>query len=154
MKRLAATGLCCILAGCSTGLFSEDQNGKFPVQIEQMNASINNTNGSIDVAVQVKNASGVALRSITLIVTPYDVGGNRTSAPSGEVTVNGPLKPGNSAGPQTFPNVWQGTDVRCLEVRLVKVTLMDYSTASITGHAANNLVANNSRRECHSNGDS
>ncbi len=153
MKRLAATGLCCILAGCSTGQFLEGQSSNFPIQITQMNASIDNATDNVDIAVAIKNASGVAIRAVTLVITPYDVAGNRTSAPGGEVTFNGPLKSGDSMGPQTFNRVWQGSEVRCMEVRLIKVTLMDYSTSSVTGHTANNLVANNSRRECHISGD-
>lgn len=153
MKRLAAAGLCCILAGCNTGQFTEGQSSNFPVQVTQMNASVDSATDSVDVAVAVKNASAVAIRSITLVITPYDVAGKRTSAPGGEVTFSAPLKSGDSIGPQTFNHVWQGSDVRCIEVRLIKVTLMDYSTSSINGHAANNLVANNSRRECHSSGD-
>lgn len=149
MKRLAATGLCCILAGCSTGQFADVQNGQFPVQVTQMSASIDNATDSVDVAAAVKNASGVPLRSVTLVLTPFDVGGSRTSSPGGEVTFNGPIKSGDSAGPQTFSHVWQSSDVRCMEVRLIKVTLMDYSTSSITGQAANNQVASNSRRQCH-----
>jgi hypothetical protein len=153
MKPLAATGLCCILAGCSNGQFPEGQNSNFAVQVTQMNASIDNATDSVDVALAVKNGSGVDIRSITMLLTPYDVAGKRTSAPGGEVTFSGPLKAGASAGPQTFSNVWQGSDVRCLEVRMIKVTLMDYSTSSVSGHGANNQVANDSRRECHASGD-
>ena len=153
MKRLAATGLCCILAACSTGQFPDGRGGSFPVQVTQMSSSTDNSTNSVDVSMTVKNGSALAIRSITLVLTPYDVAGTRTSAPGGEVNFQGPFKPGDSAGPQTFSNVWQGSDVRCIEVRLIKVTLMDYSTSSVNGHAANNLVANDSRRECHLSGD-
>lgn len=149
MKVFAATGLCCILAGCGSTDFSAEQTGQFPIQVTQMALSVDNTDDNVDVSMAIKNTSGVALRSITLILSPYDSGGNRTSSPGGEINFSGPIKPGGTAGPQTFAAVWQGSQVRCIELRSIKVTLMDYSASSISGKAANARVANDSRRQCH-----
>lgn len=147
MKVVVAVTFSVLLAGCgSTAPAPNDAS--VPVVISYLAPSFNSDDDTVDLSVGIANTARVSLKSVQIDLYAYDVSGALLPGATGRVRFEGPYAPGASVGPAVFKRVWSRSDVRCLEVTSVRTTAMDYSTRSLVGKDANNLVDKNHRRIC------
>jgi hypothetical protein len=147
MKVFFAVTFSALLAGCGSMAPSRD-DASAPVVINQLAPSFNSENGTVDVSVGISNKARLSLKSVQIDLYAYDVSGALLPNATGRVMFEGPYAPGASVGPTVFKRVWTRSDIRCLEVASIRATAMDYSTQSLVGPDANNMVEKNYRRIC------
>lgn len=141
--------LCALMAGCSNGS-STGAAGK-PIEITTLAPSYDSTGDTVDLAIAFTNTSRLPLKSLQLLVTAYDSAGRLVSGGVGAVAavhLDGPFVANAKVGPSRFAHLWSGSDVRCLEVSEVSLATLDYATTLLSGTAANELVAADTRRVC------
>lgn len=141
--------LCALLTGCSNGS-ATGPAGK-PIEITTLAPSYDSTEDSVDLAIGFTNTSRQPLKSLQVLITAYDSAGRPVTGGTGAVAavqLDGPYAANAKVGPSRFAHLWSGSDVRCLEVSEVSLATLDYATTLLTGTAANQLVAADTRRVC------
>ncbi len=147
MRVLVAVTCSFLLAGCGS-MAPSRTSASVPVVINYLAPSFNSEDGTVDVSVGISNTARLSLKSVQIDLDAYDASGALLPDAIGRIMFEGPYARGASVGPTVFERVWTRSDIRCLEVVSVRATAMDYSTQSLVGKDASDLVEKKYRHSC------